>query len=281
MTDPLVRPTQLALYFGAGGIVAFTPFAALVSPTIVTLQLIAAALTFAAAVVLGRQPRERAVKLMMVIAPLLPASYGPVVALTGGAAAPTFAWLVAMPLALVVIFREHVRAIISGSVAAVVVAVAVCLSSELPAVIFALRVMQVAVAAGLAVAGGQAFAVSGRRERAALKARQVTSEQLAESELKRERAERRLYLVKLTRVLVHEVNNPLACLKANIEVVLDGAKNHDDRDALTDALDGVYRICDVMDQLKGISGQATGEQSAAQLEARARRRSVSLELPRM
>jgi signal transduction histidine kinase len=153
-----------------------------------------------------------------------------------------------MPLGLVVIFRAHQRAVAVGAVSCVLVAVAICAVDDAAPAIVALRLMQVLVASALAWVGSSAFAASARRERAA-------AERFAISELRRERAERTVYLVRLTTALAHELNNPLGFMRSNIELLLDDAKSDDEREALADSLGGISRISRVVAQLEEIAQQ--------------------------
>jgi signal transduction histidine kinase len=267
-----LRPTQIALYTAGAGMALFTPFAALASLEVVLCQLVWAAMSTVGAWSLGRVSTGAAQRLAVAIALLIPAVYGPVVVLTGGASAPTFAWVVAMPLGLVVIFRAHDRAVIAGALSTLAVAVMVCGHDQLPAPLFMLRVMQVGVAGALAVVGARAFSYSARRERVAVEAREATAKALSDSELRRERAERTLYLVKLSKALAHEVNNPLAFLKANIQFLQDTKTTEEDRVLLADALLGVERIRDVIDELRELSGQTALPVSNAELDAKAARK---------
>lgn len=287
MSSPEVRQTQLALYAAGTGMIAFAPFAALTSTEVEIWQLAWAALTIAGAWLLGRSTEKHAHRLMGVIGALLPALYAPVVLLTGGAEAqpqiPTFAWLVAMPLCLVVVFRAHRHAVISGALSALAVAVVVCAAASPPPAIFALRVLQVAVASAVAIAGAHAFAVSAARQRAAVEAQRVAAEQLAQSELRRERAERSIYLMRLASALAHEVNNPLAILMSNIQLLQADATEPDDMDALADALYGVERIRDVVDELRVIAGTRKVTQAEAEKAAHRRReqKRAAVELPKI
>ena len=253
MTEHPLRPTQVALYAAGAGMLAFTPFAALASAQVVAWQLGWAALTTAGAWLLGKTVAQRARRLMCIIAAFIPTLYAPVVVLTGGPSAPTFAWMVAMPLGLILIFRGNREAVVAGAVSAVLAAALVCAALPPPPPIFVLRVVQVAVAAGLAVTGAHAFAVAARRETEAIEAQRLAAEALSQSELRRERAERSLYLMRLARALAHEVNNPLAILMSNIQLLQTDATRPDDVEALNDALHGVERIRDVVDELRSIA----------------------------
>jgi signal transduction histidine kinase len=274
-----IRPTQVALYAAGAGILLFTPFAAFASLQVASWQVVWGAVTSLGAWLLGRSPPQRAQRIMVALGASVPALYCPILLLSGGASSPAFAWLIALPMGLVVVFRAHERAVVAGAISALAAAVLVCLSGNLPALIFALRVMQVAVASGLAIAGSRAFAVSARREAQAMKEREAAQAELAATWLLRERAERTLYLVRLSRALAHEVNNPLGFLKSNIEFLINNIQNAEDHEALEDALAGVNRIRDVVEELKVIAGEKAIPNPLKGLTPPAPRR-VIVELPK-
>ncbi len=92
-----------------------------------------------------------------------------------------------------------------------------------------------------------------------------------------ERAERMAGLGTLAGAVAHEVNNPLASVIANLDLLSDGLSASLDSEAaqsLSDARDGAERVRDVIRLLKAFSRPGTGQRSpvdlGAELEATAR-----------
>ena len=136
---------------------------------------------------------------------------------TGGADGPYFQFLLPLPLAAMVVAPD----LPSGAALATVVAGAggatLLLRSGHGPLHVVTWVLMEAAAGGLAVWGTVLFARSWATEVASERARAWAAEQLARSERRRATAEKLATLGRLAAEIAHEINNPLAYVKGNIE----------------------------------------------------------------
>ncbi|MBM7117473.1 HAMP domain-containing histidine kinase [Archangium primigenium] len=224
---------------------------------------------------------------------------------TGGPTSPYFVTLVCTPL-LVAMFTPDARAPTLGSLGVMLLAVALLYHlAERPVREGLPSLFIFGGIGGLGLYGGKTYRRLRESERHAQEDRLLALEQLAESERRRLRAEteraemeRRLLMGQLATGVAHEVNNPLAFVKSNLnylEQQLTGGQQPSDIEELRELLDetrqGVLRIQRIVTDLRyfsrdGLSQEEWGAPGEAMQEARrqalghmARLGDVALEVP--
>lgn len=250
------RPMQVALYAASGVIALHAPFIGFLAPELAwPLAVVQAAWAVGSALcgwLLGRTEQPAAIASAVAIA--CPVFFAPLVWATGAHASPAFGWLIALPLAFVVLFRSLTLPVALGGISCVLATLALVTMGRAPLPIAGLRLTQVAGAAVLAAVGAAAFKAAREREHLAEGARETALKALSDSELARERNERFAQLGQLAGSLMHEVNNPLSFIKSNLEYLRQShGTTEEGQGAIDDALQGVERIRAVVAELKELA----------------------------
>jgi len=214
-----------------------------------------------------------------------------IVHLTGGPASPYFVTLVCIPL-MVAMFTPDSRVPTLGTLTAMLGAVVVVnLLARVPPRAFLPQTLIFGLIGGMGLYGGKTYRRLRESEKLAQEDRLLALEQLAESERLRRRAEteraemERLLLVgQLASGVAHEVNNPLAFVKSNLNYLdqeLTAADKPSDirelRELLDETRQGVLRIQRIVTDLRYFSREgAASEEQGSPREAmeEARRRAL-------
>jgi signal transduction histidine kinase len=190
---------------------------------------------------------------------------------TGGVGNPTYAWLVAMPLAIAMMAQEQVWATaLAGASAVASTAVAVAWAGAPPREVVAWALL-VGLAAAHGIFGSLSFRRRKRAERASVQARLEAEARLAESERRRAQSEHLALLGRVAAGVAHEVNNPLAYVSANLSFVQDELRDPTVSRAELDAVfeesrQGVQRIEHIVRSLRAFGRDDAPAEDASRVD---------------
>jgi len=180
-----------------------------------------------------------------------------IVALDGGTASIYAGMLLATPFAMLVVMVElPVAAAINGAVCVVGGAAMRAWEGQAWTQVGAWLILSTVMSA-LATWGTVAARAAFRIEMTAERARQQAQEQLAESELQRAKAERLAEVGRLAARVAHEVNNPLAVVKSNVQWLGRSGPPEDAEErhqVVADTLESVERIVTAVDSVRRQAG---------------------------
>jgi len=193
--------------------------------------------------------------------------------LSGGIASPDFQYMVLLPLAMMVLFQDEViacSAALLGTVSAVAV---LSWLGDAPLSVAADSLASDAGVGVIAVFGSFSFRRIRLAELATQQARAEALEQLALSEHRRAQAERLASLGQLAAGVAHEINNPLASVRANVEflageagVSCPGLSSSDTQIMLADLQHGIGRIAQIVRDLKEFSSGGADKLQPCQVD---------------
>jgi C4-dicarboxylate-specific signal transduction histidine kinase len=180
--------------------------------------------------------------------------------LNGGIASPDFQYMVLLPLGLMVVVQDEVVACAAVVVATLSAVAVLSWIGAAPVAVAADSLATDAAIGVLAVFGSFSFRRVRLAELATQQARATTLEQLALSEHRRGQAERLASLGQLAAGVAHEINNPLYCVSANVDMLIGeaglscpGLSADELRGLLADTQLGVARIAQIVKDLKEFS----------------------------
>ncbi len=194
-----------------------------------------------------------------------------VVQTTGGDASPYFHLVPTLPLLMALIFPQSpTPAIITGVVSALGVMVMVMVGHQ-PAGHAVAWALMVGAATFFGVYGSEQFrkAQAAEHEARLERERRESLEKLARSERHRTQSEKLATVGRLAASVAHEINNPLAFVRSNVEFlqreVAAWQGSEDSRKEATEVLDetraGLERIHQIVADLRGFSRIDTAEDS--------------------
>ena len=178
-----------------------------------------------------------------------------VVAFGGGTHGARFGFLLAFPLAALVLFPELPVAV--GTLGAT------CLLGGMALIVregrdawFTLEwaVLSFAITV-LAVVGAATFRRLWLSELRAQQSRAEALQQLADSERRRAQVERLALVGRVAAGVAHEINNPLSYVKSNVQFLRGVELSLEAREALGDALLGIDRIAQIVADMRGLASE--------------------------
>lgn len=181
-----------------------------------------------------------------------------IVSLDGGTTSIFHGMLLATPFAVLVAMAEVPLAAALNGAICVAGGTAIRISEGQSAVQVASWLLLSSVMSALATWGTVAARYAWRAELAAERARLGAQEALAESERRRAEGERLAEVGRLAARVAHEVNNPLAVVKANVQWLGSGAEVEDARErdeVVADTLASVERIVDAVSSVRKSAGE--------------------------
>jgi signal transduction histidine kinase len=181
-----------------------------------------------------------------------------IVALDGGTASIYAGMLIATPFAVLVAMAELPLAAALNGAILVAGGAAIRLGEGQPAEQIVSWLLLSTVMTALATWGTVAARRAWRTEVAAEQARRRAQEALAESERQRVEAEGLAEVGRLAAQVAHEVNNPLAVVKANVQWLGQPEAIGDEREraeVVADTLLGVERIVEAVSALRRSAGE--------------------------
>jgi len=201
--------------------------------------------------------------------------------LSGGVSSPYFPAFYTLPLVMAVFVPDERSPVITSIVSALAALVLVCVLSQTPSQIIVSHAMMFSFAGLVSFYGAQTYRRLIGAEKKAHQERLEALEHLAESERRRVQAERtraeleRLALVgQLASGVAHEVNNPLAFVKANLRYLHEELIEHPGplspaelRTVLEETEQGVLRIQQIVSDLRQFSREVTEDEACAVPEA--------------
>lgn len=176
-------------------------------------------------------------------------------AVTGGVSAPLFASLSVLPIAALVFTQDDIRAVVQALAASIVSVVVLLLMERAPLVLH-LRWLSFTFGLGaIAVYGALMYRRRRESELRGDRARLDALEQLAKSQRQHAESERLVIIGKLAAGVAHEVNNPLAFVKSNLNFLREELKTDDPdiKGALDDVKTGVDRIERIVHDLRSFA----------------------------
>jgi two-component system, NtrC family, sensor kinase len=176
-----------------------------------------------------------------------------VVAYGGGTEGARFGFLLAFPLAVLVLFPEFPISVGVLGVTCLLGGVALVFGEgrdgwfafEWAMLSFALSV--------LAVLGSIAFQRLWLSQLRAQHSRAEALQRLGESERRRAQSERLALMGSLAAGVAHEINTPLAYVKSNVRSLRGESLPEETRLAIDDALEGIERIAQIVSDLRGLA----------------------------
>ena len=191
--------------------------------------------------------------------------------LTGGPQSAYFPVFMAVPLVLAMFSPDSRLPTLAGGLASLGSAMIVNVLAQVPPSRMVLQAVNLSTFVGLALLGSSMYRRMLDTQRQAHQERLEALAQLAESERLRGHAEReraeveRLVLVgQLAAGVAHEVNNPLAYVKANLSHLLREGRGVDPDElmlVLSETQQGVLRIQQIVTDLRGFSRVGTLEEN--------------------
>jgi len=181
-----------------------------------------------------------------------------IVALDGGTASIFQGMLLATPFAVLVAMAELPLAAALNGAICVAGGTAIRIAEGQPGVQVASWLLLSSVMSALATWGTVAARYAWRAEVAAEKARLKAQEALAESERQRAAGEQLAEVGRLAARVAHEVNNPLAVVKANVQWLGTSAETEDAQErheVVADTLASVERIVDAVSSVRKSAGE--------------------------
>ncbi len=214
-------------------------------------------LLVAAALQRPRRPRRSA---WAIRAAILVSGFGAtaVVAYGGGTQGARFGFLLAFPLAGLVLFPDFPVAVAAVGATCLVGGVGLLVTEGRDAWFAAEWAALSGALTVLAVVGALAFRRVLLSERSALRARARALDQLRESERRRAQSERLAGLGRLAAGVAHEINTPLSYVKANVQCLGHEALTGDAREAVDEALQGIERIGQIVTDMRGLAREGAG-----------------------
>ncbi|WP_326522542.1 sensor histidine kinase [Archangium lipolyticum] len=199
------------------------------------------------------------------------ASVTAIIHFTGGPASPYLALLVAIPLLLAMFTPDSLLPMLLTLGASVGAVVALDLLAQVPTGVLVPRAVTFGLVGMIGAFGSQTYRRLREAERVAQEERLAALEQLARSErlrlhAERERAEvERLVMVgQLAAGVAHEVNNPLAFVKANLSYLKEELRREDPPpdpvelgEVLSETEQGLLRIQQIVTDLRRFSREGS------------------------
>ncbi len=210
----------------------------------------------------GQLPRRDAAfadRAAVVASVVSAAHFGLITLLSGGTDALLFHWLIALPLAMSLVMQPSVRSSIWTGAAGVVAVMAIVVLEGAGTIERLQWLLMSVTAAGLATWGAHAIGQLNGLQLAAAEQRADALQRLAQTEKVIARNERMAMVGQLAAGVAHEINNPLAFVRSNVNSLEAAARNpgefsHEElQELIEDTRTGLERIRQIVSDVRSFA----------------------------
>lgn len=214
--------------------------------------------TIVAAALLASPGRPRRARLAAYVAcGVTGVAAAAVVAYSGGSSSPRFGFLLALPVAVMVLAPDLPWAAILAGGGSLIGGVAILLGERRPALFLGEWILLALAMSVLAWVGARGFRRVWRSELAAKHLEAEALRMLGEAERRRAQAERLAVAARIAAALAHEVNSPLAAVKSGLrelaEAERSGERLPDAGEVIASALQGVASVAEKVGEMRSLA----------------------------